>query len=134
MILNTGDVPNIYESDEKAEITEQVAFDFTAWFLNCFQRKARDLLSRTSWKLSKNGFSLFSNQMQNIVQERNLKVDSSPLAMYNFFIERVRRNLHVVLCMSPIGDAFRNRLRMFPSLINCCTIDWFQVRHSTFIH
>lgn len=29
--------------------------------------------------------------------------------------------------MSPIGDAFRNRLRMFPSLINCCTIDWFQV-------
>lgn len=27
--------------------------------------------------------------------------------------------------MSPIGDAFRNRLRMFPSLINCCTIDWF---------
>ena len=29
--------------------------------------------------------------------------------------------------MSPIGDAFRNRLRMFPSLINCCTIDWFHV-------
>jgi dynein heavy chain len=28
--------------------------------------------------------------------------------------------------MSPIGDAFRNRLRKFPSLINCCTIDWFQ--------
>lgn len=28
--------------------------------------------------------------------------------------------------MSPVGDAFRNRLRMFPSLINCCTIDWFQ--------
>ena len=24
MILNTGEVPNIYESDEKAEITEQV--------------------------------------------------------------------------------------------------------------
>jgi hypothetical protein len=30
------------------------------------------------------------------------------------------------LAMSPIGDAFRTRLRMFPSLINCCTIDWFQ--------
>lgn len=24
------------------------------------------------------------------------------------------------------GDAFRNRLRKFPSLVNCCTIDWFQ--------
>ena len=78
-------------------------------------------------------FILFLDQMQNIVQERNLKVDSSPLAMYNFFIERVRRNLHVVLCMSPIGDAFRNRLRMFPSLINCCTIDWFQVRILRFV-
>ena len=27
--------------------------------------------------------------------------------------------------MSPIGDAFRTRLRKFPSLVNCCTIDWF---------
>ena len=59
-------------------------------------------------------------------------MESTPLAMYNFFIERVKSNLHVVLAMSPIGDAFRNRLRMFPSLINCCTIDWFQV--SLLIH
>jgi hypothetical protein len=27
--------------------------------------------------------------------------------------------------MSPVGDAFRARCRMFPSLVNCCTIDWF---------
>lgn len=27
--------------------------------------------------------------------------------------------------MSPVGDAFRARCRMFPSLINCCTIDWY---------
>ena len=32
---------------------------------------------------------------------------------------------HVAFCMSPIGEAFRTRLRMFPSLVNCCTIDWF---------
>ena len=54
-------------------------------------------------------------------------MEATPLAMYNYFIDRVKSNLHVVLAMSPIGDAFRNRLRMFPSLINCCTIDWFQV-------
>ena len=56
------------------------------------------------------------------------KMEATPLSMYNYFIERVRSNLHIVLAMSPIGDAFRNRLRQFPSLINCCTIDWFQVR------
>ena len=27
--------------------------------------------------------------------------------------------------MSPFGEDFRNRLRMFPSLVNCTTIDWF---------
>jgi len=45
--------------------------------------------------------------------------------LYPFFVERVRENLHVVVCMSPIGDSFRTRLRMFPALVNCCTIDWF---------
>lgn len=55
------------------------------------------------------------------------KFDVTPLSMYNYFVERVKQNLHIVLAMSPIGDAFRSRLRMFPSLINCCTIDWFQV-------
>jgi len=41
------------------------------------------------------------------------------------FIARVRDRLHVCLCMSPVGDALRVRCRNFPSLINCCTIDWF---------
>lgn len=66
--------------------------------------------------------------MQNIAQQENAMVEITPLNMYNKFIERIRRNLHVVLAFSPIGDAFRNRLRMFPSLINCCTIDWFKVK------
>ncbi|KAJ3111551.1 Dynein heavy chain 1, axonemal [Phlyctochytrium bullatum] len=45
--------------------------------------------------------------------------------LFALYIQRVRANLHLIICMSPIGDAFRNRLRMFPSLVNCCTIDWF---------
>lgn len=27
--------------------------------------------------------------------------------------------------MSPVGELLRVRSRMFPSLINCCTLDWF---------
>uniref|UniRef100_A0A3P9C2G1 Dynein axonemal heavy chain 6 n=1 Tax=Maylandia zebra TaxID=106582 RepID=A0A3P9C2G1_9CICH len=45
--------------------------------------------------------------------------------VFQFFISRVQEKLHIVLCMSPVGDAFRSRCRMFPSLVNCCTIDWF---------
>ncbi|KAM4603926.1 dynein axonemal heavy chain 6 [Polymixia lowei] len=45
--------------------------------------------------------------------------------VFQLFISRVREKLHIVLCMSPVGDAFRSRCRMFPSLVNCCTIDWF---------
>jgi dynein heavy chain len=41
------------------------------------------------------------------------------------FIQRSRENLHVVMAFSPIGEDFRRRLRMFPSLVNCTTIDWF---------
>lgn len=60
-------------------------------------------------------------------REKSKQTDGSPVALFNFFIERVRNQLHIVLAMSPIGDAFRTRLRKFPSLVNCCTIDWFQV-------
>ncbi len=42
-----------------------------------------------------------------------------------FFVQRCRESLHVVLTFSPVGDQFRNRLRQFPSIINCCTIDWY---------
>jgi dynein heavy chain, axonemal len=46
-------------------------------------------------------------------------------AILQHYIYLVRENLHIVLCMSPIGAGFRTRCRMFPSLVNCCTIDWF---------
>lgn len=51
--------------------------------------------------------------------------DASPADLWAFFVRRVRMNLHIILAMSPIGDAFRDRLRKFPSLVNCCTINWF---------
>nr|CCA18047.1 PREDICTED: dynein heavy chain 7 putative [Albugo laibachii Nc14] len=44
---------------------------------------------------------------------------------YSFFVSRCRSNLHIVLALSPDGEDFRRRLRMFPSFVNCCTIDWF---------
>lgn len=41
------------------------------------------------------------------------------------FIERIREYFHIALCMSPVGATLRVRCRKFPSLVNCCTLDWF---------
>jgi len=45
--------------------------------------------------------------------------------LYEFFLERVRTRLHVVLCMTHVGSDFRDRCRMYPALINQTSIDWF---------
>ncbi|XP_035245196.1 dynein heavy chain 1, axonemal isoform X1 [Anguilla anguilla] len=83
-ILNSGDVPNLYASDEQDRIL--VA-------------------------------------MKPVVQDLGQQPTKSNLMAA--YIKRVRSNIHTVLCMSPIGEVFRARLRQFPSLVTCCTIDWF---------
>ena len=52
-------------------------------------------------------------------------VPDVPEAMLAFLVSRVRTNLHVVLCFSPVGDTFRVRARRFPALIMCTAIDFF---------
>ncbi|XP_069175792.1 dynein axonemal heavy chain 7 isoform X4 [Procambarus clarkii] len=68
------------------------------------------------------------DKMRNVDRQRDKskQTDGSPAALWTLFVERVREQLHVVLAMSPCGEAFRNRLRKFPALLSCCTIDWFQ--------
>lgn len=84
-ILNSGDVPNLYGTEDLEAIS-------TACKPDCARRR----------------------------------IPPTKLNIFAQYLLRVKANIHVVLCMSPLGDAFRNRLRKFPSLVNCCTIDWFQ--------
>ncbi|XP_053270380.1 dynein axonemal heavy chain 9-like [Pleuronectes platessa] len=44
---------------------------------------------------------------------------------WKFFIDRVRRQLKVALCFSPVGNKLRVRGRKFPAVVNCTAIDWF---------
>lgn len=83
-ILNSGEVPNLFEPEEKEKIISEVTASARAAGVP----------------------------------------DSRDLVFYHF-IERVRENLHIVICVSPVGSRLRNRFRMYPSLVNCCTIDWF---------
>ncbi len=85
-LLNVGEIPNLFPSDEKAEVCEKV---------------------RTACRQEKKGQS------------------ETMALLYAYFIERCKKLLHIVLCFSPIGDMFRERIRNFPALVNCCNIDWF---------
>jgi dynein heavy chain len=52
-------------------------------------------------------------------------VDVSAENCWRYFIQKVRRSLHVILCFSPVGNNFKVRARKFPALVNCTAIDWF---------
>ena len=58
-------------------------------------------------------------------EAKGLGIADTQDALHNFFINKVKRNLHMGLCFSPVGDSFRFRARQFPALINSTSIDWF---------
>lgn len=86
-ILNTGEVPNIFNTEEKVEVCEA---------------------------------------LRPIAKEEERCPDGTPAQYWNYFIERCKEKLHLCICFSPLGSTFRNRVKNFPSLVNCTTIDWFQ--------
>ncbi|KAH9113497.1 hypothetical protein AeMF1_012304 [Aphanomyces euteiches] len=64
-----------------------------------------------------------TNHCRNLCVKK--RIAATKLNIFACYVGLVRQNLHLVLCMSPLGGTFRDRIRMFPSLVNCCTIDWF---------
>jgi dynein heavy chain, axonemal len=62
-LLNSGEVPNMWEPEEKKQILDST----------------RDYNTKIG------------------------RIDE-PDVIYQTFVERVRNNLHIVLCMSPVGD------------------------------
>ena len=67
--------------------------------------------------LGKDELDEVNNELGN--EARQLKYNN-PIQLFN---ERVRNQLHIVLAMSPVGNLLRPRMRMFPSIVNCTTID-----------
>jgi hypothetical protein len=44
------------------------------------------------------------------------RIPPTPENAMAWFLERVKANLHVVLCFSPVGEKFRSRALKFPGL------------------
>ncbi|VDL90310.1 unnamed protein product [Schistocephalus solidus] len=65
------------------------------------------------------------NNLTNIYRRKNPRKPSELPQLIDFFLDRARKNVHLALCFSPIGDKFRSRALAFPGLIAGCTIDWF---------
>jgi dynein heavy chain len=66
-----------------------------------------------------------ASELRNIAMKSIPNFNDTADNLIKFFIERVRTNLHVVLCMSPVSAKFAERARRFPGIIAGCTIDWF---------
>lgn len=74
---------------------------------------------------------LFSDdEIDNVVQAVRNEVkalglmDSRDLC-WRFFLEQVRRHLHIILCCSPVGSTLRLRTQRFPALLASMAIDCF---------
>ncbi|XP_032659529.1 dynein axonemal heavy chain 9 isoform X5 [Chelonoidis abingdonii] len=70
------------------------------------------------------------DEVENIISSVRNEVKSQGLVdtretCWKFFIDRVRRQLKVALCFSPVGNKLRVRSRKFPAVVNCTAIDWF---------
>ncbi len=141
-LLNSGEVPNMFPYDERASIGEAVSPPHNP---SPYPRHPLPLLLPSSSRPQLNGppcapsaaarwaspqtlaqtliDSMPCVQVRGLAKKMGRTLDT-PAELWAFFVERARVNLHLVLCFSPIGSSFRDRLRQFPSLINCCTIDW----------
>lgn len=64
-------------------------------------------------------------KMQVDEEIRKKKLPDSKEFAWEYFINKARDKLHIVMCMSPAGDSLRLRCRNFPGLITNTTIDWF---------
>ena len=46
-------------------------------------------------------------------------------SLLNYFYDRMKKSLKIILCFSPVGNMMRIRARKFPGIINSTSIDWF---------
>ena len=44
---------------------------------------------------------------------------------YKYFMDRLRDNLHIALCFSPMNEKFPIRAQKFPAMFSGTAINWY---------
>ena len=52
-------------------------------------------------------------------------IEETEDSLWRFFVERVRKNLRVIIALSSIGPALSSRIQSYPALMNCAIMNWF---------
>ncbi|CAM9274876.1 unnamed protein product [Chrysoparadoxa australica] len=73
----------------------------------------------------KDELHMMASELRPWAMKGNPNFVDTPDNLARAFIARVRANLHIVLCMSPVSTKFAERARKFPGLVNGCNINWF---------
>jgi dynein heavy chain len=56
--------------------------------------------------------------------KNDMKRDQVPHSEeWNYYLEKLKDNLHLCMCFSPAGDTLRDRCRNFPGLVSNTVID-----------
>ena len=66
-------------------------------------------------------------ELMPIMKKEAPRIPLTPENTLTYFLDRVKNNLHIVLCFSPVGEKFRSRALKFPGLISGCTVNWLQL-------
>ena len=73
----------------------------------------------------KDELNLMVADLRTDMSKQRPDLDDNTDNLITFFTERVRKNLHLVLCMSPMNPKFAERARRFPGMINGTMVDYF---------
>lgn len=131
--LSKGYGPAEWREDMRALITEAGTAEHGVALLLDDSQLAEDVFAEDVNTLLNGGElpSLFSDDERQVLCDqvaglaaRGGVASAAAPDLFAFFLRNAADNLHVGLCMSPLHPVFRQRLRMFPSFVNCCTIDW----------
>ncbi|KAG7383179.1 hypothetical protein PHYPSEUDO_003966 [Phytophthora pseudosyringae] len=102
-ILNGGDIPKLFTTEELERIISDVRAVLERSISDTKPSQGGQCQSDTSSEVG----------------------DFTRKDCEDYFYMMVQNSLHFVICMNPVGEVFRARVRQFPALINCTTIDYF---------